>query len=339
MSQAQLQTIADELANHETYADAVALRTRSATFGELALEMLAIENDGARALRDALAGAEPAAKTRLLLDVVVRDAIARGAEGGALLAAAAERFTETGHGLRYTRALPTSPPTSVWEEAPGILEERFRSLFADEMRSHLAEGPMRLRPATARELEALDRACSFLTDRMPEVFESALAHVDVIALTDVASPATTHMADSCSWVRFPATIFLTPLAFIDEVTTAELLLHEAVHHKHYELRRCRSILADGYEGTSAATVVAPWNPAPGNRWATDRAISAGHVYTYQTLLYALCADPPKAREAAGRARHLLDEALALGKRDLGADGVALVQWLADAVARMEPVIR
>lgn len=336
MARDALQQVAHELVTHPQLGDSKRLRERSAAFGDLALTMLARQSTGAAELRTRLDAADHDLRIRVLLDAVVRDAISTGTHCDVTFSAAAKRLSS---GELWSQHAPAvrAPSTCahVWSGAEGVLETHFKALFETHIADRLARGRLALRSATDGELAALERASALLREHVPAVFDSVLAHVDIVAVADGDAP---DMAESCSWVRFPSTVFVTPMAFGSTYQTAEVLLHEATHHKHYDMRRCRSILSNGYRGATAAHVTAFWNAAPANRWPTDRAISAGHVYVHVAYLYAVLGEHPRAAQAIERARHLLAHGREDGADDLGEDGVALVAWLLTQLDRIEAAV-
>ncbi len=374
----ELDALEHAVASHPRLGAAAPIRARAATFGELALESLARRDEGARALALTLKTLERGARERVLLDAVIRDLLALATTTNdpavsALFAAAAARLTRGPVTPSAWRDVPTDAPQKltvggeqawVWEEpnnegeGENALARHFERMYDEKLANQLAVGKTKLRPPTPHELARLHDAAALLEGALPELSPSVFSHVDVIAIIDAAEPTTSRIVDSCSWVQFPSTVFLSPRAFRDPLHTAEVLFHEATHHKHYDIRRSRTILAPTYEASRAARIVASWNPsAPDedlarwpddNRWPSGRAISAGHVYTYLALLFArfverhraLSLGPlaplrERARVVTERSRYLMAELAARAGADLGADGHELLALSSDCAARVD----
>lgn len=337
-----LADLEEELASHPLFGDAAAIRARAAAFTELALSSTA----AGRALAKALA---PADRGAVLLSPVVRDAIARDDERGTrVLAHVADAVTRGAPvALGDTPHLcATSERAFVFVASAGrgVLGEHFRHMFTSKLASELGQSALVLRDPRPEELVTLEAAAGLARRAVPRLFESALAHVDVVALVDSLDGTRAGLIESASWVQFPATVFLSPLALVSPKQAAESLFHEAVHHKHYDLRRSRSIVARDYREEDAVVVVSPWNEND-REWPSARATSACHVYVHLALMHVAiverlgdAASKAQALTCAERARYLVDELMARAEADQGSDGRALTAWLAEQLSRVEAVI-
>lgn len=344
-----LADLEEELATHPSFGDAAAIRARAAAFGELALPTV----EGGRALSALLGSLATPERMAMLLSPVIRDAMAREDERGArVLAYAAEAVRlggtasfDDGRGGAHALVSETERAYVFHTRADErVLTEHFRHMFAEKLASELGRVALVLRDPLPDELATLNEAAALLRRALPRLFDSALAHVDVVALVDSEDGKRAGLIESASWVRFPATVFLSPLALVSPRQAAESLFHEAVHHKHYDLRRSRSIVASDYREERAVEVVSPWNDDD-RVWPSARATSACHVYTHLALLHAAiverlgdAASKPLAIASAERARYLVDELLTRAEADQGSDGRALTAWLAEQIGALETAI-
>lgn len=195
---------------------------------------------------------------------------------------------------------------------------------------------------TPTQVAAIERAAALLGTVLPRTAE-VLSHVRHVAVVDGPGAF-----ESASTREVPGVVFISEHAFRTPLKLAEALLHEAVHHRFYDLQVTRSILMADYDTATADTVSPRWHP-PTTAWAFDRALAAAHVYVHLMGWFTALATHPAgaplgpdgvviSRErAATRARLLLDDVLALAPRHLGPAGTAFVAWLSEACDELATV--
>jgi hypothetical protein len=161
---------------------------------------------------------------------------------------------------------------------------------------------------------------------------------------------------SSSQYYLGGTIFLSTKILDKPWAVAELLFHESIHQKLYDLQWGHTVLKRDSAldpetlPTSSLTVQSPWN-YPDNEWDTHRVLAAFHVYVHIVLICVAAEqrapelEPvygPKVgmtglRAAVERARYLGEKLLTGPSWDeLGPAGQRLVQWLWSILDELDP---
>lgn len=215
------------------------------------------------------------------------------------------------------------------------------------------QGRTHIRPALPEEIDVMQQAVKILFTVTPLISQSALRHVRLISLADVADKQARLPFTSFTVMDLPAALYLSPLALSSPLMAAEHLLHEALHVKWYDLRHTHSMMKKGYRVTASRTIDTPWNsPAfpDATTWQACRAVAAFHVYVYLTAFYGLVTESVSqgrlspsylgTHNLAGllarsgqRASYLADAVESLVP-ELGAAGIRFVEWLRSCLARI-----
>ena len=215
--------------------------------------------------------------------------------------------------------------------------------FAGFFQAKLAEtglpGAAEPVPPTEAQAGVLTAALDLLHCVLPDLTASAMAHVALLVCVRPSDGAAEGIFESASYDEIPGVVFLGPAALTSAESTAEAVLHEALHQKLTDLRFTHELLRPGYDHATAATVHAPWTRTRSWNsawWDVDRALAACHVYTHLAVLRLALGRAAEARTALDRARYLARELGVAGTADLGPAGRDLVAWLgrcADEIAR------
>jgi hypothetical protein len=212
-------------------------------------------------------------------------------------------------------------------------------------------------------LWAIRRGVQLLEAILPNVARSALSHAPVIAIF----PSTGRWSGMASGSQFrvAGTVFLQQDCLDNPWWLAEHLLHEALHHKLYDIRHAHSLLtADSMSPKEARgedeeqRIESIWNASGdarnSNLWSASRALAAFHVYAHLALL-ALVAERlehnlegeygPRSASAAGLtdSRTALERAHYLGSalkkfcwEELGLAGRNIICWLTEFLSVLGP---
>jgi hypothetical protein len=348
------------------------------------LTVIAANLSAAGSLLDALSSTDCATRDRVLSDTVVRCVIQQslrvaltGEDEYGLPQSLRARVLEAtaahivnGHssaplekgmaGIERLTANARAP--WFWAEThdDDIFGEAFRGLILQNYGEQLCV-------PTQDELDTVRLAGQLLYELLPAITHSALAHTYLIAL--FPRIGNWRGRASASQFRIGGTIFLSREALKNPWWTAEHLLHESLHQKLYDFRHghtllrqdarpTETVLAEEAQQSTAdrVTVLSPWN-VPGqlelNRWDTDRALAAFHVYVHLALL-ATAAEarnaeledvygpidtrPPlmtSARTAFDRAHYLGEAIMATCWDQLGDAGRHMVAWLTSVLEELD----
>jgi hypothetical protein len=378
-----LRQIENALAAEAPFADWHEIVNRTITFYERALDLLATRLPAAVDLLSALRSAPPERRYRVLGDPAVRtalnDALARHKRGilhspdeaedilreVAPLLASNAALAPSELGAPEQMRIGVEPyHAAVWrnEREETQVSRRFQQLFEREISTSISSSPTVLRSPDDQLSKNLTEGAALLAELLPEAGRSAMAHVHLVALVDVADCRKWHAqirADLCQNVSthaIPGTIFLSPSPLKSPWHAAEALFHEAGHKKLSDLVFTRSIFAPGYSEKNSPTIPALWNRSlswNSADWSIDRALFAFHVYVHLGLFFALVAEraaelEPRfgplcgmnphqsARGAYNKARYLGREIRRLADNTLGADGRTFVDWMMNVLDRLDP---
>ncbi|KQV23797.1 HEXXH motif-containing putative peptide modification protein [Kitasatospora sp. Root107] len=232
------------------------------------------------------------------------------------------------------------------------LEELKQGSFTD------LRGARRVTPDEA-QLAGLGRSAELLAALLPYAGAGVFPHVSLVGLAQgAADDGELHSFSGGD--PLPSALFVAPEHLSDPWMTAEILLHEGLHLKQFDMLRTGSLVADpGHQ------VEIPWRLTP---WSLTRVLAALHVYTHLVLFFAAAADAPAelrerfgappVTEAVGvptpgsraaveggyvtsaeRAGHLGRQALEVHGEALTPAGRRFVRWLLDAVTPLAPSVR
>jgi hypothetical protein len=203
------------------------------------------------------------------------------------------------------------------------------------------------RPASALEVSALQQGAQLLEELLPTSAPDVMGHTQVVAV--IPASGVWEKMQSSSQYLIGGNIFLSELVFDHPWLVSELLYHESLHQKLYDLRHGHTILKEDAVldpitlAKSEVLTQSPWNYTDDNQWDTHRVLAAFHVYVHVSLLSlrseeaASDLEPivgPRTRQETP-ARAALDRARYLGEKlaeppcsdELDAGGAKLVEWL------------
>ncbi|MFF3019374.1 aKG-HExxH-type peptide beta-hydroxylase [Streptomyces sp. NPDC057939] len=253
---------------------------------------------------------------------------------------------------------PALGPAWVWtstlpEEAHPLLTAlgRRRDDVFEEM------GVTRRVEPDGEALAALSRGAELLAELLPHTGAGALRHVALVGFAEGEDEDGSVHSFACG-DRLPSALFLSPHALTDPWKAAELLFHESLHLKMFDIMRTGALVSD----IGRMTGIPPWRVVD---WNLRRVYSSLHVYAHMVLFFAAAAaapaelrrryGEPPARESVGactpgsvaaaegtyatseeRTRYLACQALHAHGDALTSDGRAMVVRLLDAVAPLVP---
>ncbi|MFE4258067.1 aKG-HExxH-type peptide beta-hydroxylase [Streptomyces sp. NPDC056883] len=209
----------------------------------------------------------------------------------------------------------------------------------------------------AETLTALARGARLLAELLPHSGAGALRHVSLVGFAEGEDEDGSVHSFACG-DRLPSALFLSPQALSDPWKVAELLFHESLHLKMFDIMRTGALVGD----IGRMTGVPPWRVVD---WNLRRVYSSLHVYGHMVLFFAAAADAPadlrrrygeppapdsvgmvtpgSAAAADGtytsseeRTRYLAHQALEAHADALTPDGRALVTWMLDALEPLLP---
>ncbi|WP_405019154.1 HEXXH motif-containing putative peptide modification protein [Kitasatospora sp. NBC_00070] len=232
------------------------------------------------------------------------------------------------------------------------LEELKQGSFTD------LRGARRIAPGQA-QLAGLARGAELLAELLPYAGAGVFPHVSLVGLAQgAADDGELHSFSGGD--PLPSALFVAPEHLDDPWMTAEILLHEGLHLKQFDLLRTGAMVAD-----PGHLVEIPWRSAP---WTLTRVLAGLHVYSHLVLFFAAAAEAPAElverfgappvtegvgaptpgsradREggydtSAERAGYLGRQALEVHGEALTPAGRRFVRWLLDAVAPLAPAVR
>lgn len=207
----------------------------------------------------------------------------------------------------------------------------------------------------ARSRRTLEQAVQLLDELLPDLLESALAHVQLVAIVDRSADARPLTFDSFTVINMPGMIFLAQHALGTPWKAAEYILHEALHQKWYDLQHTHSMLRRGYRYALSPHVRSVWNRMTSDhaeQWPCCRAAAAFHVYVQLSLLFVRMAQCERQlsvrygavvgpapvelfRQACDRAAYL-GEQLTSRANEFGEAGQFFIAWLRRQLSLIDP---
>ena len=207
---------------------------------------------------------------------------------------------------------------------------------------------------TEEESRNLRQGMALLREILPLLTPSILRHIDVIALvsTELArgeagpsggNPLSTDPFISCSSDTSPGVVFVSPSVLTNPWYIAEIILHEGLHSKLYDVMATHNLLRSNYTQEEAAKIHPLWHVSS-ESWDVQRSLFAMHVYAHLALFFQQVARNFDAlaprfgplhvidarlsmRRSLDRAQFLGMKLVEVGTRDLGPAGHLLLAQL------------
>ncbi|MFG1815312.1 aKG-HExxH-type peptide beta-hydroxylase [Kribbella sp. NPDC049174] len=231
---------------------------------------------------------------------------------------------------------PPAISDTVHVLSPNVMDSSVSSAFWRMFREfiHDSEHPEdNVLSPTPQHMDALQAALTTLCAVVPELASGVFAHAPTLCI----------VTDDCTFKsmshrQFPGTIFLSERSLDSMWTTADALLHEALHHKLLDLHLISSMVRAEIAGDDFPMVASPWN-APPNEWILGRALFAFHVYAHLTAFAASArvrrsgnshpmTELAQMQSVSGRRAHYLGlRVVEVGEPMLSPRGRRLCQWL------------
>jgi hypothetical protein len=358
-----LQSVDEVLARQRPFGDSEYIANRLRAVYERRLIKLSDQIPVAGDIVDSLAAKDPIYARRVLADTTVRTviehlrrAVATGTSGGYNLTPvdlchdvleALLDHLKTGLG-RGPLNLSSGPRVGPMPYHPWIwVDDRpagdpFAKAYRWLIEAHYGGMP---RPARDADVSALQRGAQLLEELLPTSAPSVMGHTQVVAV--IPASGVWERMQSSSQYLLGGNIFLRDLIFNKPWLVSELLYHESIHQKLYDLRHGHTVLKEDAAldpdslAKSEVLVESPWN-YPDNQWDTHRVLAAFHVYVHVSLLSLRSEEPGSdlepiigPRTGQTPARAALDRARYLGEKlaepqcwyELDAAGQKLVEWL------------
>lgn len=215
---------------------------------------------------------------------------------------------------------------------------------------------------TKEELKNLRQGVALLRDLFPHLTPSVLRHIDVIALIISTKPTRGDIGPSddnplftdlisCSTDTSPGVIFFNPSVLTNPWYTAEIILHEGLHSKLYDVMATHNLLRPKYKNEESAQLHPLWH-LPSASWDVQRSLFAMHVYAHLGLFFQRAArkfdalaprfGPLHVNDARLSMRRSLDRAHFLGMKlaevgtqDLGPAGQLLLAQLQEMLLALD----
>lgn len=234
------------------------------------------------------------------------------------------------------------------EEGDGTLTDITPALFLKQSPNYVSHHP------TEEESRNLRQGIALLRKLLPILTPSILRHIDVIALisTEPArgeagppgdSPLSTDPFISCSTDTSPGVVFVNPSVLTNPWYIAEIILHEGLHSKLYDVMATHNLHRPNYAQEEAAKLHPLWHVSS-QSWDVQRSLFAMHVYAHLALFFQRVARNFDALAPRFGPLHVIDARLSMrrsldrahflgmklaevGTRDLGPAGHLLLAQL------------
>ena len=359
-----LQALEHELAGHPRFGDTPRILHRARTFALMRLEALAHvrplvrelcrelrKEENRRAAADVLDDPVVLRSSRGLLRAIRHGGRSPSGEIEEVFAAVLHHLRHGPPGLPVAAGCPhhfrprrSGPSIAVWDpDVPETIVKRRFAFFVDAPLSKvIPEGrSRRLRRPEPGFVDALRRGYDLLALLLPELSASVLDHCRLVCV-----PVDQRFRNA-TFSAVPSTIFLSDVAVDTPWVMAEVLLHEALHQKMYDIAHARSMYRRDVFRDGAPTIRAIWREA---HWSADRAWFGFHVYVHLAFFFArvermqgaLADDfgaPPISggfglEKALGRAGYLGKELAAHAERMFESDGRRFFTWTRRMLSRL-----
>lgn len=207
---------------------------------------------------------------------------------------------------------------------------------------------------TEEESKNLRQGIALLRELFPLLTPSILRHIDVIALVsakpargDAGPPAGNPLSSdpmiSSSSDTSPGVIFVSPSVLTNPWYIAEIILHEGLHSKLYDVMATHNLLRPSYTQEESAQLHPLWHSSSAS-WDVQRSLFATHVYAHLALFFQRVARNFDALAPRFGPLHVIDARLSMrrsldrahflgmklaeaGTRDLGPAGQLLLTQL------------
>lgn len=207
---------------------------------------------------------------------------------------------------------------------------------------------------TEEESRNLRQGIALLRELFPLLTPSILRHIDVIALVSTepargeaglpgSTPFSTDPFISCSSDSSPGVVFINPKVLTNPWYIAEIILHEGLHSKLYDVMATHNLLRPNYTQGESAKLHPLWHVSF-ESWDVQRSLFAMHVYAHLALYFQRVARNFDALAPRFGSLHVIDARLSMrrsldrahflgmklaevGTRDLGPAGHLLLAQL------------
>jgi len=144
---------------------------------------------------------------------------------------------------------------------------------------------------TEDESRNLLQGMALLQELLPLLTPSTLRHIDIVALLssnprhhDGDGPAPPERLISSSGDTMPGVIFISPSVLTNPWYIAEIVLHEGLHSKLYDVMATHNLLRPNYSHEDAAQIQPEWHNSS-VLWNGQRSFFAMHVYAHLALFF------------------------------------------------------
>lgn len=187
---------------------------------------------------------------------------------------------------------------------------------------HKSNPDYSLRHLRDDELHCVRQGIQLLETVFPVLSPSVLRHIDVIAVGSAhATSFISYTCDTC-----PGVIFLNPCTLRNPWFAAEVILHEGLHLKLYDVMHTHNLLRQGYSHDASATVHPLWHSRI-ESWSAHRALFTMHVYAHLAFFFLRARGQLSELTEAFGQPHISDLGVALGRATQRAR--FLGKWLAN----------
>jgi len=148
---------------------------------------------------------------------------------------------------------------------------------------------------TEEEPGNLRQGIALLRELFPLLTPSILRHIDVLALVSTGpvrgeagspsgSPLSSDPFISCSSDTAPGVVFVSPSVLTNPWYIAEIILHEGLHSKLYDVMATHNLLRPNYTKEESAKLHPLWHISS-ESWDVQRSLFAMHVYAHLALFF------------------------------------------------------
>lgn len=148
---------------------------------------------------------------------------------------------------------------------------------------------------TEEESRNLRQGIALLRELFPLLTPSTLRHIDVIALVSTepargeaappgGNPLSTDPFISCSSDTSPGVVFVSPSVLTNPWYIAEIILHEGLHSKLYDVMATHNLFRPNYAKEEAGKLHPLWHISS-ESWDVQRSLFAMHVYAHLALFF------------------------------------------------------
>lgn len=215
---------------------------------------------------------------------------------------------------------------------------------------------------TKEESSNLRQGIAVLRELLPLLTSSILRHIDVIALVStepahdeagipVPFPISSDPLISCSSDTSPGVIFVNPSVLANPWYIAEVILHEGLHSKLYDVMATHNLLRPNYSKEESAKLHPLWHVSS-ESWDIQRSLFGMHVYAHLALFFQRVITSFDVLKPRFGPLHVIDASLSMrrsldrahflgiklaeiGTRDLGPAGHLLLTQLQELLRALD----